>query len=97
MIRSFGDAATRDLYHGQGSARRRRFPADVVRSGQRKLDMIHAAHRLDDLAAPPGNRLERLKGRMKDWWSVRINDRWRVVFRWKQDGAYHVTVADYHQ
>ena len=58
--------------------------------------MLNAAHRLDDLRTPPGNRLEGLKGKWKDWHSVRVNDQWRIVFRWTEAGPSEVELTDYH-
>ena len=63
---------------------------------KRKLDMIHYAARLGDLRAPPGNRLEALYGELEGWHSLRVNDRWRILFRWTDQGARQVRVADYH-
>ena len=63
---------------------------------KRKLDMIHYAARIDDLKSPPGNRLEALRGDLAGWYSVRVNDQWRVLFRWTERGADMVRVADYH-
>ncbi len=94
-IRSFGDAATADLFHGRKTARVRRFPQDVLSIALRKLDVINAAHKLDDLSSPPGNRLEPLKGERKGFHSIRVNDQWRIVFRW-EDGAHDVSLVDYH-
>ncbi len=96
MIVSFGDRATEDLYHGRRSSHVRRFPPDVVRTALRKLDVLNGAHRLDDLRAPPGNRLEMLKGNLEGFHSIRVNDQWRIVFRWSSSGAYDVSVTDYH-
>lgn len=93
MIVSFGDADTADLYH-QGS--HRRFPADIQRAAIRKMDMLEAATRLDDLRAPPANRLEALKADRLGWHSIRVNDRWRLVFRWIDGGVHDVTLMDYH-
>ena len=96
MIESFGDDATEDLYHGRPSARVRRWSADVQKAALRKLDMLDAAVKLDDLKVPKGNRLEALKGNLAGYHSVRVNDQWRVIFRW-QDGAVHeVKINDYH-
>lgn len=95
-IHTFGDAATADLYHGRHTSRVRRFPSDVAPEGAlRKLDVINAAHRLDDLRSPPGNRLEPLKGDLKGFHSIRVNDQWRIIFRW-EDGANDVSLVDYH-
>ncbi|MFH0902025.1 MAG: type II toxin-antitoxin system RelE/ParE family toxin [Pseudomonadota bacterium] len=78
MIVSFGDALTEDVFHGRQTARTRRIPADVVVVLLRKLDMLDAAARLDDLKTPPGNRLEALKGNMFGKHSIRVNDQWRI-------------------
>ena len=63
----------------------------------RKLDMLNAAHTLDDLKVPPGNRLEALKGPLRGKHSIRVNDQWRVVFRWDDGGSHEVVVKDYHR
>jgi proteic killer suppression protein len=96
MIRSFGDAATEDFYHGRNTARTKKFPKDIVSSALRKLDMLARAHALIDLKAPPGNRLEPLKGNLEGFYSIRINDQWRVVFRWDGHDAKEVSIVDYH-
>jgi proteic killer suppression protein len=75
----------------------RQLPADVVKVGRRKLDMINAATVLGDLAVPPGNRLEALRGERVGYCSIRINVQWPIVFRWGADNAaYDVTIEDYH-
>ena len=61
-----------------------------------KLDVLNAAQMLDDLRSPPGNRLERLKGKLKGFYSIRINSQWRIVFRWLENGAHDVQIVDYH-
>ena len=96
MIESFGDGATEDLFHGRKTKRTRALPADLVKVALRKLDMLNAAHRLEDLKAPPANRLEGLKGSWAGFHSIRINDQFRVVFRWKDGHAAEVRVVDYH-
>lgn len=96
MIASFGGRATEDLYHGLRTARVRRIPRDIWRAARRKLDMIEYAQVLRDLAAPPGNRLEALKGDRAGCHSVRINDQWRIVFRWQSGAAHDVAIVDYH-
>jgi proteic killer suppression protein len=96
MIVSFGDGTSADLFHGVESARVRRLPVEVRKVGPRKLDLVNAAAKLDDLKAPPGNRLEALKGDWAGYYSIRINDQWRVVFRWKDGAAHEVMVMDYH-
>ena len=96
MIRSFGDPATEDLYHGRQTHRVRRFPQTMIPAALRKLDMIDAAHEWVDLRVPPGNRLEALSGDMEGFYSIRINDQWRIIFRWENAGAILVSITDYH-
>ncbi|MBI5209893.1 MAG: type II toxin-antitoxin system RelE/ParE family toxin [Elusimicrobia bacterium] len=96
MIRSFGGKGTEDLWNGLSTAASRRIPGPLWRAAQRKLDMIHAARDVNDLRAPPGNRVEKLKGPSRDLHSIRINDQFRVIFRWIRDGAEDVEVVDYH-
>ncbi|MDE2142013.1 MAG: type II toxin-antitoxin system RelE/ParE family toxin [Elusimicrobia bacterium] len=96
MIRTFGVRATQDIWDGENTAAARAFPREVWNTAQRKLDMIHAARNLIDLRVPPGNRLERLKGKMKDFCSIRINDQFRIIFKWTQGAADEVEIIDYH-
>ncbi|MBW2497702.1 MAG: type II toxin-antitoxin system RelE/ParE family toxin [Deltaproteobacteria bacterium] len=97
MIASFGDRGTADLYHGRRTARVRRLPTDVVRTAVRKLDLLNAAHALLDLRSPPGNRLELLRGDWDGFHSIRVNDQWRLVFRWADGQALDVQLVDYHR
>ena len=96
MIVSFSDDATADLYHGRSTNRIRRFPPTLRRVALRKLDMLNAAYRINDLREPPGNHLEVLKGELAGYRSIRVNDQWRVVFRWEDSNAYEVALTDYH-
>lgn len=96
MIKSFGDPATEDLYHGRNTRRSRGFPHDIVNSALRKLDSIDSAAELRDLRSPPGNRLEPLKGDLAGYHSIRVNDQWRIVFRWIDGAAVDVALVDYH-
>jgi len=93
MIRSFRDSETERLWRGQSS---RRFPKDIQDRALRKLRQLDAAQTLDDLRNPPGNRLERLKGRRAGEMSIRINDQWRLCFRWKDGEVSDVEITDYH-
>jgi proteic killer suppression protein len=95
VIASFGDRSTADLFHGR-TRRIRRLPPDIRDVAVRKLDMVNAAHALRDLRLPPGNRLEALKGDLRGMHSIRVNDQWRIVFRWDDGDAYEVTIVDYH-
>lgn len=96
VIVSFGDAATEDVFHGRRSKRARGFPEGLIPTARRKLDMLNAASQLEDLRKPPGNRLEGLKGDLKGRHSIRVNDRWRIVFRWTEGGPAEVVLTDYH-
>jgi proteic killer suppression protein len=96
MIRSFADKLTADLFYGLSSGRLRRVSKEVQRATLRKLAQLDAATRLDDLSAPPANRLELLKGDRSGQYSIRVNDQWRIVFRWQADGAHDVELTDYH-
>ncbi len=96
MIESFGDDATADLYHGRSTHRIRRFPTTLRRLALRKLDMLDAAYRLNDLREPPGNHLEALHGDLAGYHSIRVNDQWRVIFRWEGNMAHQVSLTDYH-
>jgi proteic killer suppression protein len=93
VIRSFGDGETEKVFRRERS---RLFPPDVQRRAHRKLLLVHAAERIDDLRVPPGNRLERLKGDRSAQYSIRINDQWRVCFRWAGGDAFDVEITDYH-
>ena len=94
-IRSFGDARV-ERFFLEGKLPRRVGWVSVARIVRRKLDMLHYAERLSDLAAPPGNRLEALHGNLRGRHSIRVNDQWRVVFRWTAGGPDQVDVRDYH-
>jgi len=96
MIATFADKPTEDLFHGRPTRHARRFPPDIVSAALRKLDSINAARSLSDLKAPPGNRLEALQGTRRGYQSIRVNDRWRIVFRWCGGDAHEVHVVDYH-
>ncbi|MHB0979191.1 MAG: type II toxin-antitoxin system RelE/ParE family toxin [Thermoleophilia bacterium] len=93
MIRSFRDLDTERVFDRRGSTR---FPPDICRTALKKLLMLDAAESLPDLRVPPGNRLERLSGDRKEQHSIRINDQWRICFRWKDGDALDVEIVDYH-
>jgi toxin HigB-1 len=87
------DGETETIWNGRHS---RRLPPDIQTAALRKLRLIDAARKVDDLRVPPGNRLEKLSGSRTGQWSVRINDQWRIIFRWSEGGAESVTITDYH-
>lgn len=93
MIRSYGNKETGIVASGKAP---KGFPSNLVRSAQRKLFMIEQAVELGDLKSPPGNRLEALKGDRKGQYSIRINDQFRICFKWKDGNAEDVEIDDYH-
>jgi toxin HigB-1 len=93
MIRSFADSDTFDLFEGR---RPRRIPAAILRRAQRKLVQLLTVTRLQDLAVPPGNRLEALAGSFEGMHSIRVNRQWRITFRWEGTDALEVLLEDYH-
>ena len=93
MIRSFACKDTERLFNDESS---RRLPTQIQRMARRKLLLLHQARRLDDLRAPPGNRLEALRGNRAGQHSIRINNQWRICFRWQGQDALDVEIVDYH-
>jgi proteic killer suppression protein len=92
MIKSFGDRKTERLFADQIV---REFEG-IARRAKRRLEALHAAVRLEDLQVPPSNRLEKLRGDLRGFHSIRINDQWRIIFRWLDGHAHDVAVVDYH-
>lgn len=93
VIKSFADPETEKIYRGESS---RKLPPDIQRTARRKLIYLDVADELRDLLAPPGNRLEALKGERAGQHSLRINDQWRISFIWKAPHAFNVGITDYH-
>ena len=96
MILNFADKNTEDIFNGLDSKAARNIPQMAWNVAARKLDMLNAAHDLRDLRVPPANRLEALKGTWAGCHSIRINDQYRVVFRWADGNAKDVLITDYH-
>jgi proteic killer suppression protein len=96
LIRSFADETTADLFRERNTRLAGRVPRDLWRGAQRKMKAIDVAVRLEDLTVPAGNRLERLRGDQAGRHSLRINDQYRVTFRWEDGDAHEVRVEDYH-
>jgi len=96
MIQSFADEAIADLFRERNTRAARQIPKDLWRVVQRKLKMLDVAARMDDLESPPGDRLKALKGQMKGRYSFRVNEQYRVTFRWENGHAFEVAVQDYH-
>ncbi len=93
MIRSFGDRATERLFHREPV---KNLAPPLQRAALRKLLLLDAAESLEDLRVPPGNRLEKLTGSRQGQYSIRVNQQWRICFRWSEGGADDVEIADYH-
>ena len=93
MILSFGDKDTEQVWKGNWV---KRLPNEVQEIGRRKLRMLNSSQNIQDLRIPPSNRLEKLKGDMKEFYSIRINDQWRVVFKWEDGNSSEVSIVDYH-
>jgi proteic killer suppression protein len=93
MLISFGDKDTKKIWEGE---RVRGVPTEIQEIGRRKLRMLNNSQDLNDLLIPPSNRLEKLKGNFKDFYSIRINDQWRIIFKWNNGNAEQVEIIDYH-
>ncbi len=96
MIRSVASKTAQDVFDGTNSRQARRLPRELHGKARRLLDQINAAPSIGVLLAPPSNRLEKLSGDRQGFWSLRINDRWRVIFRWVEGDAHDVDLVDYH-
>jgi len=94
MLLSFGSKETEKIWNGVRSSK---IPPEIQKIGRRKLRMINNSIDLNDLRIPPSNRLEKLSGNLKDFYSIRINDQWRIIFRWQAGQANEVEIIDYHK
>ena len=93
MIISFGSSETEKIWNGQ---RVKKMPMEIQEIGRRKLRMLNNSFSLLDLKVPPSNRLEKLSGDLKGFYSIRINDQWRIIFKWQDNNAAEVEILDYH-
>ena len=96
MIVSFRDDTTQDIFDGKDSKQARKIPHAIWKIARRKLDMLNSARELRELRLPPSNHLEALKENLIDYFSIRVNDQYRVVFRWHDGNANEVRIIDYH-
>ena len=94
MITSFGSKETEKIWNGD---RVKNLPQEIQQIGRRKLRMLNNSQNLIDLKIPPSNKLEKLSGKRSDFYSIRINDQWRIVFKWEDGNANEVTITDYHK
>lgn len=93
MIVSFGNSETEKVWNG---TRVKKLPNEIQNIGRRKLRMLNNSIDLADLRIPPSNRLEKLSGNLKDFYSIRINDQWRIIFKWNSGNAFEVEITNYH-
>jgi proteic killer suppression protein len=93
MIISFGSKETEKIWNGE---RVKNLPPEIQQIGRRKLRMLNNSQSISDLKIPPSNRLEKLSGNRKDFFSIRINDQWRIIFKWESNHAKEVEIVDYH-
>ena len=93
MIISFGNSDTEKIWNG---IRVRKLPVEIQNIGRRKLRMVNNSVDLADLRIPPSNRLEKLSGKLKDFYSIRINDQWRIIFKWNSGNAFEAEITGYH-
>ena len=93
MIQSFGNKETEKIWNG---TRSRKYPNDIQKTARRKLRMINNSIDINDLRIPPANRLEKLKGDLKEYHSIRVNNQWRIIFKWSNGNANEVEIVDYH-
>ena len=93
MLNSFGNKETKNIWEG---VRVKGLPVEIQQTDRRKLRMIHNSQNLKDLLIPPSNRLEKLKGELKEYYSIRINVKWRIIFQWKNSNAEQAEITDYH-
>jgi proteic killer suppression protein len=96
MLISFGDRTTEDIYHGRSTKAARKFSRDLWARIQMKLDVLNASTTLDDIRVPPSNRLEKLRGELDGFYSIRINNQYRIVFRFRDGNCEDVRCTDYH-
>jgi len=93
MIISYGDKETQKIWQGE---RVKRFSTEIQETARRKLRMLNSSQDLNDLQIPPSNKLEKLKGNLKDFYSIRVNAQWRIIFIWNNGNAEEVKFIDYH-
>jgi len=96
MINNLASKVTEDIYNGTNSRYARQIPHELHEKICRLFDQIDAVTQIETLRIPPSNCLEKLKGKLSDYWSLRINKRWRIIFKWDNGNAYDVEIADYH-
>jgi len=94
MIASFGNRSTERIWKGEFN---RAFSSEIQEAARRKLRMLNSSSDIIDLRVPPSNKLEKLKGNLKEFYSIRVNNQWRIIFKWQGNNAYQVELIDYHK
>ena len=94
MIKSFGDRESEKIWNG---IRSKKLPSEIQDVARRKLRIINNAQHINDLCIPPANKLEKLKGDLQEYHSIRINNQWRIIFKWINNDAYEISIVDYHK
>jgi proteic killer suppression protein len=94
MIKSFGNKSTERIWNGFYN---RAFSLEIQEIARRKLRMLNSSADIIDLRVPPSNKLEKLKGNLKEYYSIRVNNQWRIIFKWHENNAYQVELIDYHK
>jgi toxin HigB-1 len=96
VIKNFNSKTAQDIYDGIKSKNARKVPVEIQEKTRRLFDQINASPSINTLRKPPSNRLEKLKGDLETFWSLRINNQWRIIFRWEEGDALDVDIIDYH-
>jgi len=96
MIKNFASKVVTDIYNGLNTPDSRKVPRELHEKAQRLLDQLNAITKIETLKIPPSNNLEKLKGDLANFWSIRVNKQWRIIFRWEEGNAYNVDIVDYH-
>jgi toxin HigB-1 len=96
MIKSFKTSIAEDIYHGMNTRYARKIPSNLHAKAQRLFDQLNAITRVDTLKVPPSNHLEKLKGDLEGYWSIPVNNQWRIIFQWYENNVHNVDIVDYH-
>lgn len=96
MIYNFKDKLTEDVFNGSSTRYSRKLPSELHDKAQRKLDQLNAVTKIETLKVPPSNKLQKLTGNLSDYWRIKIDKQWAIIFRWENMNAHDVCIIDYH-
>ncbi len=96
MIKTFKNKKAEDIFNGIASSDARKIPIVLHDKARRLFDQLNAATKVETLRVPSGNGLEKLKGNLRNYWSIRVNKQWRIIFKWENGEAFSVDIVDYH-